>query len=98
MNIAVLESMLKSRKFITLSVTSGLDAIDLFKTRIAEVVEGKYEAKMFKLILLDYSMPEMDGPQVATTIKNILEESSLNPNLYPFICCCTAYAEEAFRR
>ena len=80
MNIAVLESMLKSRKFITLSVTSGLDAIDIVKTRIAEVVEGKEEAKMFKLVLLDYSMPEMDGPQVATTIRKALEESSLNPN------------------
>ena len=62
MNIAVLESMMKNRKFQTKSVTSGLEAINIMQKRINDLAEGIEDVKMFKLILLDYSMPEMDGP------------------------------------
>ena len=51
---------------------------------------------MYKVILLDYSMPDLDGPSVAKGIAELLEE---NPTLKkPLICCCTAYSEASFKR
>ena len=40
---------------------SGSIAIDLIKERLDQVMQG--QAKMYKFILMDYSMPDMDGPQ-----------------------------------
>ena len=54
---------------------------------------------MYEIILLDYSMPEMDGPQVATEIRRIFQNSILlNEDKVPYICCCKAYAEASFKR
>lgn len=36
------------------------DGLTLIETRLNEVLEGR--ASMYKLILLDYSVDEMDGP------------------------------------
>ena len=53
---------------------------------------------MYRIILLDYSMPEMDGPQVAMEIRRILKQSILHleEDRMPYLCCCTAYAEASF--
>ena len=39
---------------------SGSIAIDLIRERLNQVMQG--QAKMYKFILMDYSMPDMDGP------------------------------------
>ena len=49
---------------------------------------------MYKIIFLDYSMPEMDGPQVSLEINRILGEEQI---MVPYICCCTAYTEASFQ-
>ena len=36
------------------------DGLTLIETRLKEVLEGR--ASMYKLILLDFSIDEMDGP------------------------------------
>ena len=49
---------------------------------------------MYKLVLLDYSMPGMDGPAVAKEIHRIFETSLLlTPQDRPHIVCCSAYGE-----
>ena len=53
-------------------------------------------AKIYELVLLDYSMPVMDGPQFARELIRVLTEAENLP--LPFICCCTAYPEAAFKR
>ena len=54
---------------------------------------------MYKVILLDYSMPEMDGPQVAIEIRRMFKESILlDQSHVPYICCCTAYEDASFKR
>ena len=55
---------------------------------------------MYKLILLDYSMPDMDGPEVARQARAFFKEHSTSEEdrLDPFICCCTAYTEATFMR
>lgn len=78
------------------SATSGKQALNLIQNRLELVYAGK--ASMYKVIMLDFSMPEMDGPQVAIEIRRMLNKSILTTSSKsPFICCCTAYAEASFR-
>lgn len=54
-----------------------------------------FSSSMFKLILLDYSMPDMDGPQVCREIRNMVESSN-GTSTQPYICCCTAYTDQEY--
>ena len=49
---------------------------------------------MYKIIILDYSMPHMDGPQVALEIRQRLNDTNIET---PYICCCTAYEVSTFK-
>ena len=60
MNILLMKSMLEDRGIMSDIAISGSAALSLVEDRIKHVIEGK--AVMYRLILLDYSMPEMDGP------------------------------------
>ena len=60
MNIEVLNHMLNAHNVRSESANNGLQAIQMIKKRIDKVKQGK--AQMYKIILLDYSMAEMDGP------------------------------------
>jgi len=40
-------------------------------------------------------MPEKDGPQTASAIRELCEEKGINK---PHICCVTAYSEAHFRQ
>ena len=48
---------------------------------------------MFKLILLDFSMPDLNGPEVAKLIRQIVNEAGMEQ---PYICCCTAYTDPSY--
>ena len=50
---------------------------------------------MFKLILLDFCLEDMDGPQIYKRIKEMLQKEGLKT---PFVCCCTAYTEPVFEQ
>ena len=50
---------------------------------------------MYQLMILDYSMPEMDGPQVAIEIRNMLQSQDIK---IPYICCYSAYTEASYER
>lgn len=55
---------------------------------------------MYKVIFLDYSMPDMDGPAVAALIRQMLDNiDDIFTAEYqrPYICCCTAYDEAGFK-
>ena len=52
---------------------------------------------MYKLIICDYSMPEMDGPSLALALRSLLQESAIPQNeKKPYLCCVTAYASPGF--
>ena len=48
---------------------------------------------MFKLILLDYCMPEMDGLETAKKIRELIATKGITQ---PHICCASAYTEPSF--
>ena len=54
---------------------------------------------MFRLILLDYSMPDPNGPEVFRQVNKMLEQQGID---LPYICCCSSnhdksYIEEAYK-
>ena len=75
MNIEVITAMLSSKHVKADSALNGNQALALIQSRMALAYQGK--TSMYKIILLDYSMPEMDGPQVATEIRRIFQNSVL---------------------
>lgn len=62
------------------------------KARILAFKRGL--APMYKLVLLDYAMPEMNGTEVSLAIHKLFKDINQKA---PFICCFTAYAEPSFQ-
>ena len=54
--------MLNNNKCQTDSALGGLEALQKIKNRLELCLEQDSPKNMYRLILLDYSMPEMDGP------------------------------------
>ena len=48
---------------------------------------------MYKLILLDYCMPDMDGLETAQKIRELIAMKGITQ---PHICCASAYTEPSF--
>ena len=69
MNIEVHSAMLEHRHIKSDSALNGSLAIKKIQERIELVYRG--EASMYMIVLIDYSMPEMDGPQVAIAIHKL---------------------------
>ena len=47
------------------------------------------------MIMLDYSMPEKDGPQTSIAIRELFKDADIDR---PYICCVTAYSEAHYER
>ena len=73
-------------------VDSGQKAIDLITKSLAEGAENPLSPG-FGLILLDYSMPNMDGP---TTAVHICKAYKQYRKEQPNIVCLTAFTEKIF--
>ena len=68
LQMEIVTSLILSLRDIQIdSVFSSLEALNLVRTRLTEVLLGR--ATMYKVILLDYSIDEMDGPQIAQSIR-----------------------------
>ena len=53
----------------------GEEGVQQVQDRVKLVQRG--EAQMYKIIFLDYSMPDLDGPCVAVKIRKILSKAGL---------------------
>lgn len=51
---------------------------------------------MYKLILMDYSMPQMTGVQCTREIRELISQNRFVEQ--PYICCMTAYTEKSFKK
>jgi len=72
------------------SLDSAEDANQGIKMITKRVNLTRSGVKMYKLIILDNSMPNVDGPVLIGIIKTLVESLGLEA---PLICCCTASSE-----
>ena len=70
-NVEILEMMVKDEGYSCDSALSGSEAIEMVLNRLEQVYHG--QAQMYKLILLDFSMPGMNGPETAMALREIVE-------------------------
>ena len=101
-NIVALEAMLTSLNIKVETCFSGQEAIQLVQQRLLQLQKKNSSSlEMYKLILLDYSMPELDGPSTAKEIRRISGQSLENETqcltVTPYICCLTAYQHEDYQ-
>ncbi len=67
LNIEIIGLLLVGKNIKTQSALSGKEALEKIKERAELVKDGSSE--MFKLILLDYCMTDLDGPETAKLIR-----------------------------
>ena len=82
-----------SFSFLKMEVDAALDGISAL-----EMIKEKYRqtGQCYKLILMDFSMPELTGPETTTKILGYL--ASCMPKLHrPHICCITNFTHKKFR-
>ena len=95
MNITILQAMLRSRGVPSDYQISGKLALKAIQERIRHIQSG--QAKNYRIILSDYSMPEMNGPGLALAIRSLLQDSVIpRSEKSPYLCCVTAYASPSF--
>ena len=98
MNIEVMKAMLDQENIAFDIAFRGSMALSCIEQRIDEINQGKTKV-MYKVIFLDYSMPDMDGPKVATEIiKMVNKRLRSDYRQSPYICCCTAYTDSSYKR
>ena len=66
--------MLEAKGHLCDTASNGAKGLQYIQKRLELVKLAK--AQMYALVLLDYSMPEMDGPQVARQLRHTLDEHS----------------------
>ena len=88
MNVFCMRDILKSLEISSDSTMVSTKAIQLVEDRIAKVAQGT--AVMYKLLLLDYSMPDLDGIELVQKLRALVDASEVCKE-QPIYCCCTAY-------
>ena len=76
-------------------VETGAEAIAIFEQRIKLAEQGK--AQLFKLLLFELSLPDMEATDLSVRLHASLERSSLPEFSVPFLCCCTSNITDAER-
>ena len=88
MHIMALTSLLETEGIPSAFQTSGVKAIE----HLAELI---YQKKpIYKVIIIDFCMKVMDGPQTAKQIKELCNDARRKE---PFLVCCSSNSEETFQ-
>ena len=61
--------MLKAKQVESICALSGREALEIVMARIQ--LMANEEAPMFKIILMDYMMPEMNGPMTVKRMRKL---------------------------
>ena len=74
--------------------TNGARAVEDFQKRLDEVTNGTKQ-DIFKLILIDYNLGDMNGPDTARALQQKFAEfRTINPEVVcnmPYLCCLSAF-------
>ena len=96
LNTQAFNSMLDQLGYEADSVLDGRQAVIVIQSRLNKGLPP------YKLVLMDYSMPVMDGPHCTRHILQLFKENEIDIKNSgqpepPYICCCTAYCDERYR-
>ena len=72
MNVLAVYSLLKQFGYMSSYCSDGQEAIKAVEMRMS-----KPDKAMYKLILMDYSMPICDGPTASRSIRKMLTEKGI---------------------
>ena len=89
LNVAVYQSMLKIKGLKADKAMNGVMGLRFIEKRLQIC-----SVPMYKLLILDYSMVGMDGPQFMVELRKGFKKIGLE---MPFVCCCSAYVEESYK-
>ena len=87
-NVFAMQSLLVQLNVDADFCSNGEDAIQSVMQR------DQSGSPMYKLILLDYSMPVCDGPKATRKIRAFLTKKGYSSQDQPIICFVTAYQED----
>ena len=75
----------------------GQQAVDLVRERFKDMDRDPH-LMQFKLIFMDYSMPEVDGIDASTQILNMFRVRGIYPGHedWPYITCLSAYSDPSY--
>ena len=88
MNILVFKSILNEMGVQCDTAINGKQALAKIEAR------KKSGAPFYLVMFIDYSMPDLTGPEVAIEIGRSLKDTMID---MPFMACCTAYTDSSFR-
>ena len=91
-NVIAVQDQLEQLGFSSEFASNGHEAAKAVKKRLQK------NTPMYKLILMDYSMPGIDGPSATQIIRKDLSMSGNYTDRDPYICLITAYGEEKFHQ
>ena len=77
---------------------SGPEAISRIKARFDKIDNG-LELSQYRMIFMDYSMPDMTGLETAMAILDLFRERGFDPSNSeecPSIVCLSAYTDQPF--
>ena len=98
-NLEAMRHTLASLGVKTDLASNGMQAYQMFKLRFDKAcISGEFEP--YKMVLLDYSMPHMDGPSTCIKIRELYDKYRQEFNVMliePYICCVTSYQEKNFK-
>ena len=75
MNVFFMRNQLRMIGISYDSTMVATKAVKLVEDRIAKVAEGT--AQMYKLLLIDYSMPDLDWIQLVRELRSMIKEKDL---------------------
>ncbi len=94
MNQIAIQSIVSAIGAKSDTAMSGFKALEMFKSRIAAHKLNGVLTPLYKVMLIDYSMPGMNGPELAVKIQELAKANGLET---PYMCCCTAYSDQKFK-
>ena len=91
MNMVAVTSLFMQFNYKSDCCNDGQEAIEAIKARIED------KLPMYKLIMMDFSMPVCNGPTATRAIRSFLAEQGWEKKQQPLICCLSAYNEQEFK-
>ena len=86
LNLIALQSQLKTMRDIQPQVqkidmaNNGEEAVILFQQRLELCKESNWLIKPYRVVIMDYDMPVMDGPEAVYKIRELCEQIKENDN------------------